>query len=229
MTFDGSGSYDLDGTIISYFWDFGDGTTGSGGIVTHTYAVEGAYQVTLAVIDTHGAGHTASISINVIKQLTSLDPAQVWIGIKNSDAVGIKFDLKAEVYKDGVLVTSGHLDSVSGGSSGFGNANLNTIPFTNFSPIDFPTGSSLSVKVSARNACVGSGKNSGTARLWFNDSAANSQFGATITPNTDDYYLLDGLVLGISAGPGPKKNIDVAAGAKCSPFKPFGTWQVTPN
>ena len=124
--------------------------------------------------------------MTVVKQLTSLAPAQVWVGIKNSDAVGIKFDLKAEVYKDGVLVTSGQIDCVPGGSSGFGNANLNTIPFASFSPIEFPTGSNLSVKVSARNACVGSGKNSGTARLWFNDSAANSQFGATITPNTND-------------------------------------------
>lgn len=29
------------------------------------------------------------------------------------------------------------------------------------------------------------------------------------------------------AGPGPKKTIDVAAGAKCSAFKPFGTWSIT--
>lgn len=228
-TFDGSGSYDPDGTIVSFSWDFGDGTMGNGDVVTHTYAAEGTYQVTLTVTDTDGASHPVSISVDVVKQLTSLSPAQVWVGIKNSDAVGIKFDIKAEVYKDGTLIASGQLDSVPGGSSGFGNARLNTIPFVSFSPVDFPAGSSLSMKVSVRNACVGSGKNSGTARLWFNDSAANSQFGANITPNTNDYYLLDGLVLGTSAGPGPKKNIDVAAGAKCSPFKEFGTWLVTPN
>ena len=42
-----------------------------------------------------------------------------------------------------------------------------------------------------------------------------------------DLYLLDGSALGTSAGPGPKKTIDVSAGAKCSAWKPFGTWTVT--
>jgi hypothetical protein len=77
-----------------------------------------------------------------------------------------------------------------------------------------------------RNACTGSGKNSGTARLWFNDAAANSRFNATIDSPTT-YYLRDGFVLGTSPGSGPKKTIDVSAGAKCNPFKAFGTWSTT--
>ena len=77
-----------------------------------------------------------------------------------------------------------------------------------------------------RNACTGSGKNSGAARLWFNDSAANSRFDATIG-SPAIYYLRDGFSLATTPGPGPKKTIDVAAGAKCSPFKPFGTWSTT--
>jgi len=84
----------------------------------------------------------------------------------------------------------------------------------------------LSVKLFVRNACSGSGKNSGTARLWFNDSAANSRFAATIgSPKT--YFLRDAFALATSPGPGPKKTIDVLAGAKCSPYKTFGTWSTT--
>jgi len=64
------------------------------------------------------------------------------------------------------------------------------------------------------------------ARLWFNDSAANSRFDATIG-SPAIYYLRDGFSLATTPGPGPKKTIDVAAGAKCSPFKPFGTWSTT--
>src|SRR5262249_57402065 len=38
VTFDGGRSYDLDGDPLTYEWTFGDGTTGSGMSVTHTYA-----------------------------------------------------------------------------------------------------------------------------------------------------------------------------------------------
>lgn len=55
ITFDGSGSYDLDGTIVSYEWTFGDGTTGSGVNPTHYYSDYGSYWVTLIVTDDDGA------------------------------------------------------------------------------------------------------------------------------------------------------------------------------
>jgi YVTN family beta-propeller protein len=159
--------------------------------------------------------------------LAALSQAKLWIGLKNSDDVGIRFDVFAEVYKGSTLVGSGQINSVAGGSSGFNNAKLDTIPLGLFVPVYFPPGSALSIKLYIRNACAGSGKNSGTARLWYNDMAANSQFGATIGA-ASNYYLRDGFVLATVPGPGPKKTIDVAAGAKCSPFKTFGTWSITP-
>jgi PKD repeat protein len=54
-TFDASTSYDPDGTITSYLWTFGDGTNGTGAIVTHTYAENGTYNVTLTVTDNDGS------------------------------------------------------------------------------------------------------------------------------------------------------------------------------
>ena len=51
ITFDGNTSVDPDGTITSYKWDFGDGTSGNGSRVTHTYAVAKSYVVTLTVTD----------------------------------------------------------------------------------------------------------------------------------------------------------------------------------
>jgi PKD repeat protein len=53
-SFDATGSADVDGTIVSYAWDFGDGTTGTGVTVDHTYAVGGNYTVTLTVTDDDG-------------------------------------------------------------------------------------------------------------------------------------------------------------------------------
>lgn len=55
VQFDGSGSYDLDGTIVNYYWVFGDGATGSGIKPTHTYTQAGTYSVALFINDDGGA------------------------------------------------------------------------------------------------------------------------------------------------------------------------------
>jgi DNA/RNA endonuclease G (NUC1) len=53
-TFSASGSLDPNGTLVSYAWDFGDGLTGSGVSVAHTYAQDGAFTVRLTVTDNDG-------------------------------------------------------------------------------------------------------------------------------------------------------------------------------
>jgi PKD repeat protein len=60
ITFNAGGSNDPDGTIASYTWDFGDGTTGTGAAPTHAYGQPGTYTVRLTVRDS--AGQTASTS-----------------------------------------------------------------------------------------------------------------------------------------------------------------------
>jgi arylsulfatase A-like enzyme len=50
-TFSGAGSYDSDGTIVGYSWQFGDGQTATVVAPSHTYASAGSYQVTLTVTD----------------------------------------------------------------------------------------------------------------------------------------------------------------------------------
>lgn len=51
LSFDGSGSYDPDGEIVEYNWDFGDGTTKTSVYSSHTYTRSGSYLVTLTVED----------------------------------------------------------------------------------------------------------------------------------------------------------------------------------
>jgi len=62
VTFNASSSYDPDGSIVSYFWDFGDGanTTTTDPVTTHVYASEGNYTVTLIVTDDDGANSDVS-------------------------------------------------------------------------------------------------------------------------------------------------------------------------
>ena len=63
VTLNASASYDAEGEITDYSWDFGDNTYGSGMIVTHTYADIGPYSITLTVTD--GAGQSDSQSQTV--------------------------------------------------------------------------------------------------------------------------------------------------------------------
>ncbi len=62
-SFDASASSDPEGPVSSYAWTFGDSTTGTGRIVSHTYAAAGTFPVTLTVTD--AAGGTASVTNSV--------------------------------------------------------------------------------------------------------------------------------------------------------------------
>lgn len=66
INFDASLSYDSDGTILSYFWNFGDSTNGSGITTTHSYSAVGNYSVMLNVIDDDSNSSSITKSIEVI-------------------------------------------------------------------------------------------------------------------------------------------------------------------
>ncbi len=59
MTFNASSSYDPDGNVVSYEWDFGDGTADTGVTTAHAYAEEGRYKVVLQVTDNDGLSDDA--------------------------------------------------------------------------------------------------------------------------------------------------------------------------
>ena len=63
VTANASTSSDPDGTIDSYAWDFGDGTTATGVQAAHTYPNPGEYTVTLTVKDDDGAKGTATSKV----------------------------------------------------------------------------------------------------------------------------------------------------------------------
>lgn len=64
VTFSGASSTDND-VIVSYEWDFGDGSTGSGKLCDHTYTAAGSYKVKLTVTDESGNRNTKTETIHI--------------------------------------------------------------------------------------------------------------------------------------------------------------------
>jgi PKD repeat protein len=65
VAFDGSGSTDADGDVLTYRWEFADGASAATEDATHTFAALGTYAVVLTVTDTHGVSDTATLDVAV--------------------------------------------------------------------------------------------------------------------------------------------------------------------
>src|SRR4029079_13183058 len=65
VALDGTGSADEDGDALTYAWDFGDGSTGTGPTPIHAYADNGGYTVTLTVDDGHGGQSSDTLVVSV--------------------------------------------------------------------------------------------------------------------------------------------------------------------
>ncbi|MGM7679304.1 PKD domain-containing protein [Microbacterium sp. A94] len=99
VSVDGSASSDTDGSIASYGWDWGDGTSGTGQVADHVYATPGTRTVTLTVTDDRGATATASHETVT----THADPVAQF----TSTASGLQIDVSASTStaSDGATLT----------------------------------------------------------------------------------------------------------------------------
>lgn len=68
VLFDASSSFDSDGQLVDFIWDFGDGETQRGTRVSHVYNQLGLYEVRLTVVDNAGAISTISHTMTVHTQ-----------------------------------------------------------------------------------------------------------------------------------------------------------------
>ena len=77
VEFDGSSSSDPDGTISSYAWTFGDGTTATGAKPSHAFATAGTFTVTLTVTDNDGATDSVTHAVPVTAPVIAPVPPPV--------------------------------------------------------------------------------------------------------------------------------------------------------
>lgn len=121
ISFDASDSYDPDGDDLSYSWNFGDGASGAGETVSHTYNSVGKFTIKLTVSDGKGGNADAekTIDINHIPSasIKVLDPSGKTLSSGYTDIV-MTFDASGSKDDSGDIVTYGW--EFGDGSSGGG-------------------------------------------------------------------------------------------------------------
>lgn len=100
VDFDGRASFDPDGTITSYDWDFGDGTTATGAQVQHRFSAGTDRVVTLSVTDNGGAVGTAQVRVQVAR----LPVADAGSDQATDVDVALDFDGRGSTDPDGQIV-----------------------------------------------------------------------------------------------------------------------------
>ncbi|WP_179957787.1 PKD domain-containing protein [Exilibacterium tricleocarpae] len=104
ISFDGSGSFDPDGGMISYSWTFGDGGTSTVQSPSHTYYVIGNYTVALTISDDEGDIATATQFVEASDNRK--DPIAIIAGPASAqvDTV-VNFDGSGSTDPDGGVIT----------------------------------------------------------------------------------------------------------------------------
>ena len=97
-SFDAASSADPDGSIATYRWDFGDGTTGSGATTSHIYPTGNPYVATLTITDDSGA------SASVSRQVEPNNRPIVW-GRVSCTGVTCAFDASEAHDPDGTIIS----------------------------------------------------------------------------------------------------------------------------
>ncbi|MBM9514817.1 FG-GAP-like repeat-containing protein [Desulfogranum marinum] len=127
VNFDASAAYDPDGSIVSYAWNYGDGT-GSGLTSSHTYNTAGTYNVVLTVTDNDGSTNTANQTI-IVGTSSNCDP----YGEPNYDAAT----------EDGVFLWKEgnvwHLRAIAGSSGwqSYSGSIVADMDFVSVTPVSF--------------------------------------------------------------------------------------------
>ncbi|MCB9647003.1 MAG: PKD domain-containing protein [Deltaproteobacteria bacterium] len=96
ISFTAAGSSDSDGTIVTYAWDFGDGTSASGQSVSHQYGAGGTYTVTLTITDDDGAVATDTTTVNISGN-DAVPPSIAHTPVTNGQSAGQAVTVSANI------------------------------------------------------------------------------------------------------------------------------------
>ncbi|HEC82782.1 MAG TPA: PKD domain-containing protein, partial [Thermoplasmatales archaeon] len=168
-------SNDLDGFIINWTWNFGDGSTSYQQNPTHQYLDSGIYNVTLVVTDNDGATNSITKQIIVI---TKPNPDYILITFKTVNEIddcSISTNLTLKIYASSFNYTYGFI--------GFVNANWNILSNESNAIINTTQGKSVSFYT---------GNNNGIAILQAEYNGCNDSVVFTINSSLFSFILYKG-------------------------------------
>lgn len=99
---DGTASADSDGTVASYLWDFGDGSSATTPTASHTYVAAGTYSVKLTVTDNDGGSGVQTRSVTVAPP-ANIPPTSSFTSTANALVVSVDGSTSAD--SDGAVAS----------------------------------------------------------------------------------------------------------------------------
>jgi hypothetical protein len=108
VSFDGTGSSDPGGEVLTYAWDFGDGHTGVGATPLHTYTAPGVYNVILRVTDPNGNFDEDVTTVTILPEVPAtlvLKNGKSTISLGDNSAVKLGIEELELPYTDVIVGT----------------------------------------------------------------------------------------------------------------------------
>jgi hypothetical protein len=133
--------------------------------------------------------HDPAVAYFSADSLGDTSPATLWVGLKNSDDQGTRFDVRAQLYVNSTLLAEGLTRCVTGVTRNPSQAKEVAVPFGPVAVNQLAPGDVLSLKVSTRigtnpddSKCGGHNSAVGL-RLYYDAASRPSRFGAELTPD----------------------------------------------
>ena len=209
VTLDGARSSDSDDGIVTYQWaqvsgppiTLSDRTVPRSTFVAPDVKYGGAVLIfELTVIDKGGLKSSARCTVNVLwvntLRIVDAGPANFWIGLKNSDDQGTRFDIRTELYMNDTLISEGETLCITDVALNPSYAKEVTTPLGPISEGSYNPGDTLSLRVLTRigtnpDGTKCQGHNSATGLRFYYDSPTRpSKFDAELSPDPmTDFFL----------------------------------------
>jgi len=105
------------GDVLTYEWDFGDGTTDTGFTVTHIYDQPGDYVVTLTVTDVNGNSTVSKLVVSITGEVMaseSLELEDVTVDVNGAITGGGYFEMVGVTQTEMENITAGDIEETIG-------------------------------------------------------------------------------------------------------------------